>query len=261
MTSTKIIWITGASSGIGKACAKYYASKGVRVILSGRNEDRLHAVASSLAGGGHEVLPFDMEDFNDIQRAVKVLTQSKKIIPDTILLNAGLSQRSLAIDTDIEVTKRLMRVNFFANVELTRLMLSHLKSVAGRIGVITSVTGKIGTPYRSSYAASKHALHGFFDSLRAEEYKSGLSITLICPGYIKTNVSINALTADGTSQNTMDDKTAKGMKAEVLAKKIYKSLEKRKSEVYIGGSEILAIYLKRYIPSVLERLLTKVKVK
>ncbi|RLD76439.1 MAG: short-chain dehydrogenase, partial [Bacteroidetes bacterium] len=130
----------------------------------------------------------------------------------------------------------------------------------GHITVISSVTGKIGVPLRSAYAASKHALHGFFDTLRAEIWRENISISIICPGFIKTNISKNALKADGTAQNTMDPATEKGIEPSALAEKIIQVISKKKEEIVIAGKENLAIYLKRFLPGLLSKIIKKAKV-
>ena len=132
---------------------------------------------------------------------------------------------------------------------------------SGHFVVITSIVGKIGTPLRSSYAASKHALHGFFDSLRAEVYQNNIKVTLACPGFVQTNVSLNALTADGTPQNKMDSATKNGLTPEVFAEKLLKAVRQEKEEVYIGGfKEKLAVYVKRLFPKLLSKMIRKLAV-
>jgi dehydrogenase/reductase SDR family member 7B len=181
---------------------------------------------------------------------------------DIMLHNGGISQRSLVRETSIEVDRKLMEVNFFGTVALTKALLPHfLKRKSGHFAVISSLVGKFGSPYRSAYAASKHALHGFFDSLRAELFKENIAVTMICPGFIKTQVSVNALTADGSPLNFMDDAQANGMSAETCAHKIYNALHKQKEEVNIGGKEILAVYVKRLFPSLFSKIIRKAKVR
>jgi short-subunit dehydrogenase len=121
--------------------------------------------------------------------------------------------------------------------------------------------GKFASPYRSSYAASKHALHGFFDTLRAEHYQDGIAVTLICPGFIRTQVSINALTADGSPLGEMDEAQNKGMSPEACASEMFNAILSKKEEVYIGGKETLAVYLKRFFPGIFSKILQKAKVR
>lgn len=175
--------------------------------------------------------------------------------------NAGISQRSLAKDTSFEVDKRMMNVNFLGTVCLTKCVLPvFLQQNSGQFITITSVVGKIGSPMRTSYAASKHALHGFFDSLRAE-LPNSIDVMLVCPGYIRTNISINALKGDGSKQGTMDETTGNGMSPAILAEKIVEAASLGKAELHIGGfREMLAIQVGRFFPSLLRRILRKAKV-
>lgn len=259
----KRIWITGASSGIGEALARAFADHGAHLILSARNEQELNRVASEckLAGAASVLVrPLDLAQHDAIPGVVEaVLKQVGKV--DILLNNGGISQRALAKDTSLEVDKKLMNVNFFGTVALTKALLPNmLTHQLGHIVTITSLTGKFGSPLRSSYAASKHALHGFFDSLRAELGDMPIRVTLICPGYVRTNVSLNALTGAGAKQNKMDEATEKGMLPELLAQKILRAVEKGKEEAYFGGKEVLGVYLKRFFPGYFSRLIKRIKV-
>lgn len=259
----KRVWITGASSGIGEALSLAFAQQGAQLILSARNEKELNRVAAlCYEAGAASVLvqPLDLEQHANIPGIVEnVLRQTGKV--DVLINNGGISQRSLAKDTALEVDKRLMNVNYFGAIALTKALLpSMLTHQLGHIATITSLTGKFGSPLRSTYAASKHALHGFFDSLRAELGNTPIQITLLCPGFIRTNVSLNALTADGSKQGVMDEATGKGMLPENLARKILRVLEAGKEEAYFGGKEILGVYLKRFFPAYFSRLIKRAKV-
>jgi dehydrogenase/reductase SDR family protein 7B len=259
----KRVWITGASSGIGEALAYALAERGAHLILSARNEAELNRVAAAgTAAGAASVFiqPLDLAQHDTLAGVVqRVLKQVGKI--DVLINNGGVSQRSLALDTSLEVDKQLMNVNFFGTVALTKAVLpSMLTHQLGHIVTITSLTGKFGSPLRSSYAASKHALHGFFDSLRAELGASPIRITLVCPGFIRTNISIHALRADGSQQGTMDEATDKGMAPERLAEKILRAVENGREEVYFGGKEVLGVYLKRFLPGYFSKLIRTAKV-
>jgi short-subunit dehydrogenase len=257
----KVVWITGASSGIGKALTEAFIKTGCRLIITARNEKELLTLKNSSPKPEKIiVLTHDISNYKLAQEKVKTAIEAFGKI-DVMIHNAGISQRSLAIDTDIEVDRKLMDTNFIGTVALTKALLPYfVKQGFGHFAVITSLTGKIGSPLRSGYAASKHALHGFFDSLRAEHTKDNINVTLICPGYVITNVSMNALTGDGSPQQKMDNATAHGITAEYAAQKIMQAIENRKSEVYIGKKEVLAVYLKRYFPSLFEIILAKAKV-
>jgi len=260
----KRIWITGASSGIGEALAKAFAEHGAQLILSARNEVEINRVsAACLKAGASSVLvqPLDLEQHDRIPSIVDtVLNKVGKV--DILINNGGVSQRSLAQETSLEVDKKLMAINYFGTVALTKALLPNmLMHQLGHIVTITSLTGKFGTAYRSSYAASKHALHGFFDSLRSELSEAHIKITLICPGFVHTNVSRNALTGDGAKLGTMDEATEKGMAPERLAFKILQAIENSKEEAYFGGKEVLGIYLKRFFPAYFSKMLRKAKVR
>ncbi|MBU6342143.1 MAG: SDR family oxidoreductase [Bacteroidetes bacterium] len=260
----KRIWITGASSGIGEALAYAWAQEGAHLILSARNEAELQRVANAAQNAGAAsviVQTLDLAQHATIPDVVaNVLTRCGKI--DILVNNGGISQRSRAQDTSLEVDYRIMAVNYFGTVALTKALLPHmLTHQLGHIVTITSLTGKFGSPYRSSYAASKHALHGFFDSLRAELHDAHIYVTLVCPGFVRTNVSINALTGSGSALGTMDEATEKGMSPEYLARKILRAVELQKEEVYFGGKEVLAVYLKRFFPRYFSKVIRKAKVR
>jgi dehydrogenase/reductase SDR family protein 7B len=257
-----VIWITGASSGIGEASAKKFSKEGYQVIISARKEQELNRVRSECKDPAEvKVLPLDLTDIQSmtdkVQEAVALFGQI-----DLILHNGGISQRSLIKETGLDVDRKLMEVNFFGTVALTKALLPHFISrKAGHFAVISSLVGMFGSPYRSSYAASKHALHGFFDTLRAEHYQDNIAVTMICPGFIRTNVSVNAITADGTALGQMDDAQANGMSPEDCAEEIFSAMVRRKEEVYIGGKETFAIYIKRFVPSVFSKIIRKAKVR
>jgi dehydrogenase/reductase SDR family protein 7 len=145
---------------------------------------------------------------------------------------------------------------------VTKALLPHfIKNQKGHFVTITSLMGKFGSPYRSGYCGAKHALHGFFDVLRMEHQKDNINVTLICPGFIQTNVAINALTADGSKQNTNDEATSNGMPVATFAKKLINAVESKKFEAYIGGKEVLGVYLKRFFPKMLHNFVLKSKVR
>ncbi|TDQ18661.1 short-subunit dehydrogenase [Algoriphagus boseongensis] len=257
-----VIWITGASSGIGEAAAKKFSSEGFRVIISARREAELIRVQSACANPNLvKILPLDLVEIESFE------TKAKEAISffgqiDIMLHNGGISQRSLIKETSLEVDRKLMEVNYFGTIALTKVLLPHfIQRKSGHFVVITSLVGKFASPYRSSYAASKHALHGFFDTLRAELFQENIHVSLVCPGFIKTEVSINALTADGTPLGSMDEAQAKGMSAEKFADKLFSVIQKKKQEVYIGGKEALAVYVKRFFPGLFSKLIRKAKVR
>ena len=260
--SEKVIWITGASSGIGKALAFELASKGAKLILSSRNKESLEEVKSLCAHPENvTILPLDLEKYKELEGKVEIAINCFGKI-DILVNNGGISQRSFAKDTDISVDKRLMDINYLGTVSLSKALLPHfMERKSGQYVVTTSIVGRIGTPLRSTYAASKHALHGFFDSLRAEHHSDNIIVTLICPGFVNTNVSKNALTGDGTPQAKMDSATANGINPDRFAKLMAKAIYKQKEEVHIAGAkEKLAVFAKRFFPKVLSIMIRKLSV-
>jgi short-subunit dehydrogenase len=257
----KKVWITGASSGIGEALAYAFSNAGAQLILSSRNLDRLNEVASRCAQPErHLVLPLDLMDQSKHETtALEALNKLGSI--DILVNNGGISQRCFACETSMETDRKIMETNFFGTMGLTKAVLpSMLKRRSGHIVVISSLVGKVGTPLRSTYSASKHALHGFFDSLRAEVRKENIKVTIVCPGFIRTNISINAMAADGSCHGVMDDAQASGMPAEECARQILQAVQKGKEEVYIGGKELLGIYINRFFPRLFNRIIARAKV-
>jgi short-subunit dehydrogenase len=249
MKSSPTVWITGASSGIGKAIAQAWSKRGARLLLSSRREDELHAVREQCAHPErHRVIPLDLAAPESLHAAVEEATNAHSSI-DVLINNGGISQRATAHEADMAVVRRIMEVNFFGAVTLTKALLPHLiEQGHGHIGVVSSVVGKFSTANRTAYAASKHALHGYFDGLRAEVYDQGLRITLICPGYVQTDVTRNALTADGTAYGAVSDSIRNGMDPADCATAIIRALHEERDEIYPGGMETYMVYLKRFLP-------------
>ena len=256
----RVVWITGASSGIGEASAHAFARAGARVVLSSRRADELERVQRALPRPAeHIVLPLDLmrpESFPALVEDVRA--RCGRV--DVLLNNGGVSQRSLALDASAEVERALMEVNYFGPVALTKAVLpSMLARRSGHIGVVSSVMGFLGTPGRSTYAAAKHALHGYFDSLRAEVWRNGIKVTLICPGYVQTAVSDNALGPRGEKHGRTDGTHLSGIPAERCARAILRGIARGREEVYIGGGEVTGIYVKRFAPWLLSRIVRKMK--
>lgn len=260
--SDKIIWITGASSGIGKALAIELSNQNAKIILSSRKTKDLEQVKKQCKNTNNvKIIPLDLEDYTNLRTKVDAAIAAFGRI-DILVNNGGISQRSLVKDTLIDVDKRIMDINYLGTVALSKAILPHfIKNKNGHFVVTTSIVGKIGTPLRSSYAASKHALHGFFDSLRAEHFKDNISVTLVCPGFVNTNVSKNALTGNGTPQQKMDVATANGIAPERFAKLMIKVIKNKKEEVYIAGfKEKLGVFTKRFYPKLLSKMIRKLSV-
>ncbi|RNL50236.1 SDR family oxidoreductase [Pedobacter jejuensis] len=258
---SKIVWITGASSGIGEALVYQYFKAGDKLIISGRNRDELFRVKGNCQNYFNvHVLPFDLSETSMLQAKAEDATKIFGKI-DLLINSGGVSQRGLALDTSLETEQQIMNTNFWGTVGLSKAVLPlMIKNGGGQIVVVSSLVGKFGTKLRSAYAASKHALHGYFDSLRSEVYDKNIDITIVCPGFIKTKVSVKALTANGTEQGTMDDAQANGMSAEECAKQIVAAVKAKKEEVYIGGKETKAIFLKRFFPAYFSKKVRAAKV-
>ncbi len=258
----KTIWITGASSGIGKSLALALSSRNCNLILSARNAGALQEV-KSLCGNGDNiaVLPLDLNDHEGMNEVVnKAVSLFGKV--DILVNNAGISQRSLIKDTDFSVYKKLIDIDYLGTVALSKVILPHfIQNQSGHYVTVTSLMGKFGSPYRSGYCGAKHALHGFFDVMRMEHEKDGINVTLVCPGFVQTNVAKNALTADGSPQEQDDEATQNGVTPEYAAQKMIAAIEKDKFEVYIGGKEIKGIYLKRFFPKLLHKVVLKSQVR
>ncbi len=254
-----VFWITGASSGIGEATAYEAAKNGAKVVLSARRKEELERVKKNtgLAEENVFVLPLDMEKHEELQPAVeRVLAKFGRI--DILFNNAGVSQRSGVIDTKFEVFERLMNLNYLSVVALTKAVLPvMIKQNSGHFLVTSSISGKLGSPMRAGYCGSKHALHGFFDALRAEVYHNNIQVMIVCPGYIKTDISINAFSSDGTKHGKMDENQNQGVSAEVCAQKIVAGIKQNKQEIYVGGKEVMGVYLKRFFPKLLNKIVLK----
>jgi len=261
----KIVWITGASSGLGEALAKEFAAEKAKLVLSARRESELQRVKKECEKFISEenilTLPLDVAELSNVNIEVqKVIQKFGKI--DVLVNNAGVAQRSYAGDTPIEVERRIMEVNYFGTIILTKKVLQVMrKQQNGNIVAISSVMGKFGYPGRSSYSSSKHALHGYFESLRIEENRNNIHVHLICPGYVKTNVSYNAITETGKSHNQLDKGQEKGMDPNIAAKKILNAIRNNRFETFFGGTELLAVTLRRLLPSIFYKLILKTEKK
>jgi short-subunit dehydrogenase len=255
----KIYWITGASSGIGEALAYELAKPGNALILSARSAEKLSALKEKI--GSHAevaLLPFDLADVNAIPEHVENALSFFGHI-DVLINNAGFSQRSPAMETAESVEREIMELNYFAPVALSKALLPHfLERKAGHIVVVSSIAGKFGFTLRSSYAAAKHALHGYFEALRLEMKDVPVFVTMVCPGRVRTNISYNARKGDGSTHNVLDDGQRKGISSESCARSIVKAISAKKYDVLIGGAELLPVYLKRFCPPLFYWLIKKI---
>ena len=254
----KIAWVTGASSGIGEALVYELANKGAKVVISARRRELLEEVkAKSSKPENIMILPLDLANMESFDSKVaEVIAHFGRI--DILFNNGGISQRGMAMATDLSVDRRIMEIDYFGTIALTKAVGSHMVNQnSGHFVVTSSLVGKFGSPWRSSYAAAKHALHGFFESLRTELHDNNIKVTIVCPGFIKTDVSVNALGADGKATGEMDNAQANGMSATECAKRIVKAVEKDKLETVIGGTQRFGVLLKRLFPGVFAKMILK----
>lgn len=257
------VWITGASSGIGLAAANAWSKKGAYVILSSRRKPELDKVVASWNKEAQKrslVLPLDLSQSEAMTTHVAQALAWRGHV-DVMVHCGGISQRSLAIETALEVDRRVMEIDYFGTVALTKALLPHfVERKKGQFAVITSLMGLFSSPLRSGYCAAKHALHGFFEALRAEHHEDGIGVTMVCPGFIHTSISLNAVVGDGSNQGTMDAKTGQGLSPEQCAAKMIRAIERRKPQVLIGRFEIIGAYLYRFAPNLMRRIVRKAAV-
>ncbi len=258
--SNKTIWITGASSGIGEALAVEWSQHNTNLILSARNTEKLAQLKNTCEKNGAKcmVVKLDLTAPSTIDEAAKEVFSSFATV-DILINNGGISQRSLAIETDIEIDRKVFETNFWGAVYLTKKVLPYMsKNKSGHIVAISSIVGKFGFPLRTAYSASKHALQGFFDSLRAEMTPDNINVTIVSPGRISTNISVNAIDKEGRSHGVMDPGQANGMPANKCAQKIIKAVAKNKKDILVGNKELFMVYIHKWIPALYYKLASKI---
>lgn len=256
------VWITGASSGIGEACALRYAAQGDRLVLTSSSRERLEPVAARCRAAGAPdvfVLPCDLGD----PVAVEALSQKAWAVfqgIDTVYLNAGISQRTTVEDTSVEMVRKIMEINYFSTVVIAMALLPRmLERGGGHIAVTTSIAGRFGFPLRCAYSSSKFALYGFFETLQAEYADRGIQVTLVCPGRVRTHISFYALDKGGQQHGKLDPGQAGGLSAEKAARKIVRAIAKGRREVLVGRGELVMVYIKRFFPGLCARLARRIK--
>ncbi|XP_009887506.1 PREDICTED: dehydrogenase/reductase SDR family member 7B isoform X1 [Charadrius vociferus] len=254
-----VVVITGATSGLGKECAKAFHAAGSKLVLCGRDSEKLKELVQQLstmtnhrknvsAHKPHTVV-FDLSDTKTVLNAAEEILRHLGHV-DILINNAGISFRGTIVDTGLDVDKKVMETNYFGPIALTKALLpSMIKRRQGHIVAISSVQGKISIPFRSAYAASKHATQAFFDCLRAEVDQYDIDVTVVSPGYIQTNLSLNAVTADGSRYGVMDKNTAEGQTAAEVAQVVLNAVGQKKKEVLVAGlTPSLAVYLRNLFP-------------
>jgi len=255
------VWITGASSGIGEACAYRYAAMGCRLILTSSSRPALESVAERCLGKGApqvRVLPYDLSDPDGLSLLSRQAWDAFGGI-DILFCNAGISQRTTVLDTPLPVVRKIMEINFFAPVAISGAILPLMvTNGGGRIAVTTSIAGRFGFPLRCAYSASKHALYGYFETLRAENWDKGISVTLVCPGRVRTNISVNALDKGGVRHGVMDPGQDGGLPADKAARRIIRAIRHRRPEVLVGRGELLMVFVKRFFPRLCDMLARRI---
>lgn len=253
--NNKTVWITGASSGIGKELAIQFAQLGAQVILSARNVEKLQQLSNELAGTQHKVIPLDLSQPEQVLEYVtKNINDIGKV--DILINNGGVSQRSLFLENDFSVYRQLMEVNYFGLVALTKAVLpSMVKNGGGSVVSISSVAGKVGSQFRTGYSGSKYAVVGFMDCLRAEVANKNIHCLTICPGSIKTAIAHNSLNEHGVAQNKAEHSIENGMDVTLAVKQMINAIAKGQDEVVIGeGISGWAPTIKRFFPGLFNRL-------
>ncbi len=254
----KTVWITGASSGIGEELAYQTAAMGARLILSARRISELERVKAACTQPNQVlIVPMDLGNEQSVRDAVTTVFNQVPTV-DLLFNNGGISQRATAVDTPLSVVRTMFEVNFFGNILLSQLVVAQMrKHGSGHIVVTSSLMGKWGFYLRSSYAATKHALHGYYDSMRMEIEKENIYITLLTPGFVNTQVSLNALNEKGESTGEMDNNQAQGISATACVQTILRGVAQRKKEIAAGGRELLGLKIKRFFPGLFEKILRK----
>lgn len=260
--ANKVVWITGASSGIGEATAYRFAQEGARLIVTALEGDLLDNVVAKckqLGAPDAAALPFDLSDTDGLNTlADKAWNLFGHI--DFLYNNAGISQRGTTIETEMRVIQKVMDIDYFAPVVLTKAILPRMiEHGGGQLVVTTSIAGRFGFPLRCAYSSAKHALYGFFETVQAETYNQNIRVTIVCPGRVQTNISKYALEKDGRQHGKMDAGQAGGVTPQQAADKIVKAVYKKKREVMVGRYELLMAYIKQFCPGLAARLARRIK--
>ena len=258
----KIIWITGASSGIGRATALRFAQENATLILTALEDDLLEEVKKEcLALGSPDVntLPFDLSQLDQLPNLAERALQAYGRI-DVFYNNAGISQRGTTVEVSMDVIRKVMDIDYYAPVILTKAILPKMiEQGGGQLAVTTSINGMFGFPLRCAYSSAKHALYGFYETIAAENYKDNIRVTIVTPGRVQTNISVNALEKDGQKHGKMDAGQAGGITPEKAADKIVKAIYKQKREVLVGSGELIMVYIKRFFPGLCARIARTIK--
>ncbi|EKQ84852.1 SDR family NAD(P)-dependent oxidoreductase [Leptospira kirschneri] len=257
----KSFLVTGASSGIGRALVLELNRNGTVVGAIARRKELLKELKNEAKFPDKIIsFPGDVSDFSQLKKITEEFRKKVRRI-DGMIHSAGISMRGLAKETDIKVYENLMNVNFYPLVHLFKLLESELRQNQGHFIAVSSLQGRFATQYRSGYAASKHAVQAFMDSIRLETCESGMHVMTVSPGYVKTDISLKALSGDGSAYGIMDEGIKNGLAAEKVATIILKAIESKKRDVYPSQfREMLAYWISRFSLSLLDRLLRNARV-
>ncbi|MDR2962355.1 MAG: SDR family oxidoreductase [Bacteroidales bacterium] len=260
--NNKTIWITGASSGIGRECAVQLSRMPqVSLILSARSVEKLQELHAECVHNGArcEILPLDLEQTDTLaEKTQQAIALFGKI--DIFINNGGISQRSLAQETPIENDRKIMEIDYFSGVIITKALLPHMiERKSGHIVAVSSISGCFGFPQRTAYCAAKHAMYGYFEALDIEMRAHAVAVTIVSPGRIQTNISYSALTKDGTAHGKMDEGQASGMSVQVFVKQMLTAISRKKHEILIGRKEVLMVYIYRVFPKIFHIIAGKIK--
>ncbi len=258
----KVVWITGASSGIGEATAYRMAEENATLILTALESDLLDKVVEKckkLGAPDAFALPFDLSRTDQLNELAETAMQRFGRV-DVLYNNAGISQRATTLETEMGVIRKVMEVNYFAPVILTKAVLPKMiANGGGQLVVTTSIAGRFGFPLRCAYSSSKHALYGFFETVQAENYDKGIRVTIVCPGRVQTRISFYALEKDGSLHGKMDAGQAKGITPEKAAAIITRAVYMKKREVLVGSTELIMARIKQFFPGLCARLARKIQ--
>ncbi len=258
----KVVIVTGASSGIGKACAEEFGKAGASVVITGRNASTLQQVSANLSKSGINNLAIvaDASLEEDNKRMVQETIQKYGKI-DILVNNAGISMRALFADLDLAVFKKVMDINFYGTVYATKYCLPHILATKGSIIAVSSINGYRGTPARTAYTASKYAMQGFMESLRTEVMKKGVHILVACPGFTASNIRNAALLADGSQQGESPREEEKMMTSEEVARYIVQATKRRKRDLILTTQGKMAVFLNKWLPGMMDNIVYNVMAK
>jgi len=257
----KIVWITGASSGIGRELSLAFAKEGAFLVLTARNVENLNQVKDICLKWTKKcwVQSADLSKTDNLKGLVDNVLKKTDGRIDIFVNDAGVSQRSWAKETSVNIDRKIMELNFFSAITLTKLILPvMLKNKSGHIVVVSSISGKFGFPMRTAYTASKHAVQGFFESLRTELERDNINVTIASPGRIRTDISLHAITKDGSPYRKMNNGQLNGMAPDLCAAKIIRGIKENKKEILVGGNELLMVYIHRYFPWLYYKIVTRI---